>query len=93
MVELTIPLVLDVIRTLGILVGVFYYITTLRNQGKNRMIEMVFQRMQERDLEYYKIRRDIEPLMEGWATNEEYFEKYHYSKTPDLANKFWSLTI
>jgi hypothetical protein len=43
--------------------------------------------MQERDLEYYKIRRDIEPLMEGWATNEEYFEKYHYSKTPDLANK------
>jgi hypothetical protein len=40
MVEMNIPLVLDVVRTAGLLVAVFYYITTLRNQNKARQASL-----------------------------------------------------
>jgi hypothetical protein len=88
MVEITIPLVLDVIRTVGILVAIIYYLTIMRNTQKNRMKEMVFQRMQSRaDPEYQKMAREIEPMRHGWNTVEEFREKYNYDTTPDLVVK------
>ena len=36
MVEVSYPLLLDIVRTTGILVGIFYYIMTLRIQQKNQ---------------------------------------------------------
>jgi hypothetical protein len=41
MIEITIPLLLDVIRTIGILVGIFYYITIMRNADKVRRTQLV----------------------------------------------------
>jgi len=87
MVEITYQMVLSTLQTAGILVGIYYYVMTLRSQRKDRMIEMVFQRMQERGLEYQKMSRDIRPMMNGWETVEEFYEKYNYLKTPDLAVK------
>jgi hypothetical protein len=43
MVEITIPLVLDIIRTAGILVGIVYYITMLNNQGRAREAQFLLQ--------------------------------------------------
>ena len=40
MVEWTIPLVLDVIRTIGIVVGIIYYITIMRNSQRNQEISL-----------------------------------------------------
>ena len=40
MVEFTIPLVLDIIRTVGILVAIVYYITIMRNQQKNQQQQL-----------------------------------------------------
>jgi hypothetical protein len=74
MVEITYQMVLNTLQTVGLLVGIYYYIMTLRNQRKDRMIEMAFQRMQERGLEYQKMSREIEPMMQGWNTVEEYYE-------------------
>ena len=36
MVEFTIPLALDLIRTIGIVVGIIYYITVMRNSQRNQ---------------------------------------------------------
>ena len=87
MVEITLPIVLQIVQTSALIVGIYYYVMTLRNQRKDRIIEMAFQRMEERGLEYQKMARDIEPTMQGWTTVEEFYEKYHYSKTPELAMK------
>jgi hypothetical protein len=87
MVELTIALVLDVVRTCGILVGIYYYLTILRNQEKNRMINMVFQSMQTRTSEYFEDVYDVvEPLF-GWKTVEEFNELYNWKKTPEIIVK------
>ena len=87
MVELTIEVVLDIIRTSGILVGIFYYITILRNAQKNRMIDMVFQRMYTRTPDYFKDSLDVTPSMFDWETVEEFNRKYNWKTTPDIINK------
>ena len=66
--------------------GIFYYIQTLRNTQKNRMIEMVNRRNRERNsFEYQKMIRDIQPLFSGWSTPEEYYEKFSYPEYPELS--------
>ena len=92
MVELTIEVMLDIIRTGGILVGIFYYLTIMKNAQKNRMKEMVFQRMQTRiDPEYQRMVRTINPMYSGWNSVEEFYEKYNFDKEPDLtiARMIW----
>ena len=83
MVEFTIELMLDIIRTSGILVGIFYYLTILRNQQKNRMIDLVFRRMQSDGAEYQRMARMVEPQRTGWNTVEEFYQKYGYSTSPE----------
>jgi hypothetical protein len=45
MVEVTNQMVLSTLQTAGILLVIFYYVSTLRNAKSNRMKEMVFNRM------------------------------------------------
>ena len=40
MVEISIPLILDIIRTAGILVAIIYYITIMRNTQKTRELTL-----------------------------------------------------
>jgi len=84
MVDVSYQMVLSTLQTVGLLVGIFYYVTILRNAQKNRMIDMVFQRMQETNPDYHKMARSIAPMMSGWDTVEEFYEKYNYEKTPEL---------
>jgi hypothetical protein len=39
LVEFTIPLLLDIIRTVGIIVGIIYYISIMRSQRKSRHVQ------------------------------------------------------
>jgi len=85
MVELNIPLILDVIRTAGIIVGIIYYLAILRNQQKARMIDMVSRRAtQALSYEYQKMVRQIIPMYSGWSTPDEYYQQYNYEDTPEL---------
>jgi len=87
MVELNLSVVLQILQTTGILVGIFYYVMTLRNAQKNRMIEMVFRRASERNVEWNQMAREVHEMGYGWNTVEEFFDKYHYLKTPELTAK------
>jgi hypothetical protein len=46
--QVTFQIIFQFLQTVGILVGVYYYISTLRNSRKDRMADMVLQRWQER---------------------------------------------
>jgi hypothetical protein len=87
MVELTIEVMLDIIRTSGIIVGIFYYITTLRNAEKNRIKEMVFRRMQTRTPNYFLDVYETSPQNFEWNTTEEFDKKYNATTTPELIAK------
>ena len=86
MVEFTYPMLLDTVRTAGIIMGIIYYLSILRNQQKTRMLEMVSRRAhQAHSYEQQKYAREIVPMYSsGWSTPEEYYEKYGYQKTPEL---------
>jgi len=91
MVELTIAVMLDIIRTAGILVGILYYLSILRNAQKNRIKEMVFQRMQTRTPEYYLNVFESNPSLLEFETIEEYHSKYNWRTTPELLAKRYTV--
>ena len=41
MVEITLPIVLQILQTAGILVGIVYYITIMRNQARTRQVQII----------------------------------------------------
>jgi hypothetical protein len=84
MVDITYQMMLSTLQTAGLLVGIFYYVTTLRNAQKNRMINLVFQRMQTRSPEYFRESLDINPSMWDWETVEEFHSKYNWKRTPNI---------
>jgi hypothetical protein len=43
MIEITYQMVLSTLQTVGLLVGIFYYVTTLRNQNKARNTQLYMQ--------------------------------------------------
>ena len=43
MVEITLPVVLQIIQTASILIGIVYYITIMRNQSKAREAQFLLQ--------------------------------------------------
>jgi hypothetical protein len=45
MVEITLPIVLQIVQTAGILVGIVYYITIMRNQQRNQELTLKSQQL------------------------------------------------
>ena len=81
MVELSIAVMLDIVRTTGIIVGIIYYLSIIRNQQKSRMVDMVTQRTQlSLNPEYQRMVRDIQLSYIGWSTVDEFFEKYNCAR-------------
>jgi len=75
MAEITIPLVLDIIRTLGILVGIIYYITIIRNAQRSRQRELIFQRFQGYSKDYIQTYFEVASYRD-WETVEDWRNKY-----------------
>ena len=92
MVELTIPLVLDVVRTIGILVGIVYYITIMRNQQrtqemtlKNRQAQLLMQMWNRTQSKEFTRDSTIMSEME-WKDYDDYMEKYGRKSNPEVTD-------
>ena len=96
MVEITVPLVLDVIRTSGILVGIVYYFTIMRNSQRNqqlalesRQIATYIQTLGFRDKEFMKAWADIG--MQEYSDFEDFLSKYYYDVDVESWSSFFSV--
>jgi hypothetical protein len=59
MVEITLPIVLQIIQTVSISVGIIYYLFIMRNVQKSRQRENLFLRLQSFDKTYNEAREDL----------------------------------
>jgi len=90
MVEITIPLVLDIIRTIGIIVGIVYYLTIMRNNQRSqrqseetRKIQLLLDHNQ-----YIMNRNDWNSVMSmEWEDYDDFMEKYGWESNPELYEK------
>ena len=83
MVEITLPIVLQLFQTVGILVGIYYYIMTLRNANKARWKDILLQRINTLDDDFYTrwrtySLRDVNTYEEWLEYDEENPEAYGF---------------
>jgi hypothetical protein len=94
MVEFTLPIVLQIVQTVGILVGIIYYVTIMRNQQRTRELALTAQehatetRQTEIFMRLYEQLNNAETYT-SWAElvnqemdNEEYLQKYDSTVNP-----------
>ena len=91
MAELSLPVILQILQTAGILVGIFYYITVLNNQQKNqkhaedtRKIQLLYEIN-----EYTTSHRHLswKEMMEmEWLDYDDFNQKYGPESNPDKYN-------
>ena len=91
MVEITISLMLQMIQTVGILVGIFYYLMTLRNQNKTRRGQLLMQtygRIDQPD----RIKA-LSSMMTTWnfENGQQFAEKLR--NDPDFLYDFGNITL
>jgi hypothetical protein len=79
MAEITYQMVLSTLQTVGLLVGIFYYVTSLRNQSKARKTQLYLQ-MVNKFTEPDMI--DAQGKLDNfeWSTGEDFVEDW---KTPE----------
>ena len=90
MVELTLPIVLQIVQTVGILVGIIYYLTIMRNSQRNQELTLKAQeqtletRQAQLFLNTYNVytskqfQKDREELMQlwKWTDYDDFYSKY-----------------
>ena len=89
MVNVTYQMVLSTLQTVGLLVGIYYYIMVLRNQQKNQEISLrnqeltletrqaqLFMQLYQRTINEESNRRWINQMQYRWDSYEDYDEKY-----------------
>jgi hypothetical protein len=69
------------LQTIGILVGVSYYIVSLRNQSRTRQIQLIVQLAHQRTEDTSK--RNLELLGMEWGGYDEFERKYGSDVNPD----------
>ena len=96
---------LNLIQTIGIIVGIFYYIMVLHNTSKTRELTLKTQqisletRQAQLFMELYKTCTNYEFLTlqndllytYEWENYEDFTEKYAPENNPELANKIFSV--
>ena len=88
MVEITLPIMLQLLQTTGILVGIIYYLTIMRNNQKNqqlaeesRQIQFMIAFGNQRGEE--DMRRGLELMNMEWKDYDDYERKYGSDYNPD----------
>ena len=83
MVEFTLPIVLQLLQTAGILVGIIYYTSIMRNNQKNQQIQLETRQAQLFMQMYQDFKRpDVQKAFHDivyvweWDSFEDYQEKY-----------------
>ena len=85
MVEITLPIILQIVQTVGILVGIIYYITIMRNQQKSQQIQML-QRLHETKYDVEGLQHYFELMALKWDTFNEYYQKYGAQNNPQVTS-------
>ena len=79
MVEITLPIVLQLVQTLGILVAIIYYITIMRNSQRNQKTQMfmpIYNRIMDPGY-----RRDFSDIrVWEWEDYDDWERKYYYDR-------------
>ena len=93
MVEITYQMMLSTLQTVGLLVGIFYYIMTLRNTRRNQELTLenrqaqvmmqLFSTYDNQIQEYDVIVQNIE-----YDDFDDFWEKYGRDTNPDFWNKY-----
>ena len=91
MIEITYQMVLSTLQTVGILAGIVYYLTIIRNTSKARERELIYQKFQNISLEYIQTFNEVQ-LMTDWETPEEWEEKFGRENNLDAFSK-WNYVI
>ena len=99
MVEMNYPLLLDVIRTTGIIVGIIYYITIMRNQQKSQELTLKAQNHAEETRKIQLIYEVNQYMREPrsnerftnvmnmeWDNYDDFISKYGWDNNPELAD-------
>jgi len=82
MVELTYQMVLSTLQTVGLLVGIFYYVMTLRNQQKNQRLAVESSKNQiqrehlERTVSKEFTRDILVVIYQEWEDFSDFLDKY-----------------
>jgi hypothetical protein len=82
MVEITLPIVLQILQTSGILVGIVYYITIMRNNQRANRLYTFQQRMQTMDRSHFQAYANV--LEIDYETYEEWREKYRSGENTEV---------
>jgi len=97
MVDITYQMVLSTIQTVSLVVGITYYIMTIRANKRNQEISLKNQQLSSvhrildvyRDPEeYYKW---LEVLHLEWDDPDDFWEKYGATKNPEIATKYGTM--
>jgi hypothetical protein len=89
MVEITLPIVLQIIQTVGILVGIVYYITIMRNSQRMQKIQLETRQMQMFMQIYYRMddvtaKAHYTLMSWEWSDFDEFMERYGEFKNPEV---------
>jgi hypothetical protein len=100
MVEITIPIVLQLIQTVALIVGIVYYVTIMRNQQKTRELSLEAQEhsTETRELDIYMklklmrtdpvwMRSFFEVIALEWDDFDDFARKYSHTENPEEAAK------
>jgi hypothetical protein len=97
MVEITIPIVLQIVQTVGILVGIIYYITIMRNSQKTQQLQLetrkaqlymqLFMRITSEEF----IKKSLDTLRLEYDNVDDFFEKYILGPDSSVHAKLFSM--
>jgi hypothetical protein len=91
MVEITYQMILSTIQTASLVVGIFYYITILRNQQKNQELTRKAQelaletRQAQLFMDQYRDTSKAETQMLAWE-----LQSWEWADPADFMEKYWS---
>ena len=92
MVEITYQMVLSTLQTIALIVGIFYYISVMRNAQKAKRHEnlkwFLEQRSNTEDLLKYAWVQNLE-----WEDYEDYLRKYGMKANPEAWARLWSYLV
>ena len=89
MAEITYQMVLNTLQTVGLLVGIFYYIMTLQNTKKNQQLTLETRRLQilmdiDQEMKSFEnYTRIIELLNMQWTDYDDFERKYGSDNNPE----------
>ncbi len=85
MVDVTYQMVLSTLQTAGLLVGIYYYLTVLRNTQKARHIEML-QRLHETKYDVEGVHQYFTLMAWKWEDFDDYMQRYGGRNNPDTSS-------